>query len=187
MAKRIYELGFKIACLLPGTTRSSPFNRLRVFLLARLARTVGSGCIIRSGVIVNNPTNLEIGDNSGLGYRCVISCADRISIGSRVLMGADVIIYTSNHIWSEEAATYFGQGLTTSPVRIGDDVWLGARSIVLPGVSIGRGATVAAGAIVSRNVPEYAVVGGVPARIIKIKPVASEMVELAPESGEVRP
>jgi len=86
-------------------------------------------------------------------------------------MGTDVIIYTSNHIWSPEKRTYAGQGLELKPVEIGDDTWIGSRAIILAGVRIGRGATIAAGAVVNKNVPDYAVVGGVPAKIIKIKEI----------------
>ncbi len=169
MPRQLASLLFKVFSLLPGSSRQSIFSRCRVYLLSNICRSIGSGCLIRSGVIVNLPRNLSVGSNSGLGFRAIISCEDSVTIGDRVLMGADVIIYTSNHVWSERDATYIGQGLETSPVSIGSDTWIGARSIILPGVSIGQGATLAAGCVVSRDVPDYAVVGGVPARVLKVK------------------
>lgn len=164
-----YNRVFKVLSFLPGSSKGAIFNRLRVIVLRKLALGVGDRCLIRSGVVINRPENFCIGSDSGVGTGSLISCEGKVRLGSRVLMGADVIIYTSNHIWSEKHATYFGQGLDVASVTIGDDVWLGARCIILPGVSVGDGATVAAGAVVTKDVPSLAVVGGVPARIIKYK------------------
>lgn len=164
-----YNKFLKIISFFPGSSKGAFFNRLRVRVLRKLAIDVGDRCLIRSGVVFNRPENFFIGSDSGLGTGSLISCEGKVKIGSRVLMGADVIIYTSNHVWSEKYGTYFGQGLDIAPVTIGDDVWLGARCIILPGVSIGNGATIAAGAVVTKDVPSLAIVGGVPARIIKYK------------------
>lgn len=167
--KKIFSILYKLCALMPGSSRSSFSNKLRLFFLKKITKQFGDDCIVRSGAIINNPSLLSIGDNSGIGFRALISCEDNVVIGSRVLMGADVIIYTSNHIWSEAKCTYFGQGLTRAGVVIEDDVWLGARCIILPGVIIGKGATIAAGAVVTKNVLPYAVMAGVPARVVKIK------------------
>lgn len=167
--KAFYNKCFKLLSYFPGSSKGAIFNRLRVRVLGEIAAGVGDRCLIRSGVVINRPENFCIGSDSGLGTGSLISCEGKVVIGSRVLMGADVIIYTSNHVWSEERGTYFGQGLNVAPVTVGDDVWLGARCIILPGVSIGDGVTVAAGAVVTKDVPSLAVVGGVPAKIIKYK------------------
>ncbi len=169
MYKIFYSKFFKVISSFPGSSKRAFFNRLRVAVLRKLALGVGKRCLIRSGVVVNRPENFFIGSDSGLGTGSLISCEGQVKLGSRVLMGADVIIYTSNHVWSVENGTYFGQGLDVKPVTIGDDVWLGARSVILPGVAIGDGATIAAGAVVTKDVPPLAVVGGVPAIIIKYK------------------
>ncbi|MBO2600169.1 acyltransferase [Shewanella algae] len=84
-------------------------------------------------------------------------------------MGPDVKIFSTDHIWCPIDKTYFGKGLVSSPVIIEDDVWIGSGSIILKGVTIGRGATIAAGSVVTKNVPEYSIVGGVPAKFIKMK------------------
>jgi acetyltransferase-like isoleucine patch superfamily enzyme len=112
---------------------------------------------------------LVLGDRTGIGAGNIFGCQGGITIGSRVMIGTDVIIYTTNHVWSVEAGTYADQGLTCMPVSIGDDAWIGSRAIILAGVSIGRGVTVGAGAVVTRSVPDYAVAIGVPARVIKFK------------------
>ena len=110
-----------------------------------------------------------MGDDSGIGVRSIINCQDKVSIGNKVLVGPEVLIFTANHIWNEEQNTFFEQGAETQPVVVLDDAWLGARSIILPGVTIGRGATIAAGSVVTKDVPHYAVVAGVPAKVVQIK------------------
>ena len=83
-------------------------------------------------------------------------------------MGPEVIIYTKNHrIDSMDTAIKYQGETEEIPVYIGDDCWICARSIILPGVKIGRGCVVAAGAVVTKDVPDYCVVGGNPASIIK--------------------
>lgn len=89
-------------------------------------------------------------------------------IGRDVMMGPDVVIFTTDHIFSDTSRPMMDQGMAAAkPVTIGDDVWIGQRALILPGVSIGTGAIVAAGAVVTRDVPPFAVVAGNPARIIK--------------------
>lgn len=86
------------------------------------------------------------------------------------MMGPDVIIYTSNHETSRWDIPMRGQGATPKEkVTIGDDVWIGARVIILPGVTIGKGVILAAGAVVTKDIPDYAVVGGIPGKIIKFR------------------
>ena len=87
-------------------------------------------------------------------------------IGKNVMMGPECLIYTRNHRFDKTKLKYDGY-TETRPVIIKDDVWIGARVIILPGVSIGRGSTVGAGAVVSKSVPEYSVVVGNPAKVVK--------------------
>ena len=83
----------------------------------------------------------------------------------------DVIIQSTNHLFDSRLTPMRLQGKTEDdPIVIGDDVWIGARAIILPGVHIGRGAIVSAGAVVTDDVPEYAIVAGNPARVIKQRP-----------------
>lgn len=86
------------------------------------------------------------------------------------MMGPDVMIFHGDHEMSRRDIPMRLQGDSVSkPVVIGDDVWIGARSIILKGVHIGKGAVIAAGAVVTKDVPEYAIVGGVPAKVIKYR------------------
>ena len=167
--KKIFIFLFIIASYLPGSNINSIFCIVRVYLAKKIFKKVGKGINILAGVEIGNSFNLTLGNNSGIGKNCTINCMDNVVIGNQVLMGPEVMIFTSNHVWNYEKKTYFGQGLDIAPVRILDDAWLGARSIVLPGVTIGKGCTVAAGSVVTKSTEDFSVVAGVPARVIKFK------------------
>lgn len=172
--KPIYRVLLNLARPLPSSHISSWPCRLRVALLRRLVRHCGKRVNMLPGAYVGSPHNLSIGDDTGIGLNCYLSCADHVTLGARVLMGPEVMIFTSNHVWNSEVMTYFKQGEITAPVEISDDAWIGARSILLPGVTIGRGCTVAAGSVVVESTPDFSVVAGVPARVLKIKPHAAQ-------------
>ena len=106
---------------------------------------------------------LIIGDNSGVGENCRIG--SNTIIGNNVRMGPDVIICTQNHKYSRE--TY--DGYIKKPVIIEDNVWIGYRVIILPGVTVGKNAIIGAGAVVTKDVPAYSIVGGVPAKFLKMR------------------
>lgn len=109
---------------------------------------------------------IVIGNNSGLGINCKVR--GPLTIGDDVMMGPDVMIFVSNHQTSRTDIPMRGQGSTSRKrVIIEDDVWIGARVIILPGVKIGKGSIIGAGAVVTKDVPQYSVVAGNPAKIIK--------------------
>ncbi len=86
------------------------------------------------------------------------------------MMGPDVVILTQNHKFDRLDIPMLEQGFKDEqPVTICDDVWIGVRAIILPGVTVGKGAIIAAGAVVTKDVCEYAIVGGNPARVIKMR------------------
>lgn len=107
--------------------------------------------------------NLVIGDNSGIGENCRIGSGT--IIGNHVMMAPDVIIVSENHKYTKETF----EGRIRKPVAIDDNVWIGYRVIILPGVRIGKNAIIGAGAVVTKDVPPYAIVGGVPAKVIKMR------------------
>jgi len=107
-----------------------------------------------------------LGDNSGIGSNCSIQGPTKI--GKNVMMGPDVIILTSNHNFDRIDIPMIEQGFyPRKQVIIEDDVWIGARAIILPGVKIGKGSIIGAGAVVTKNIEEYSIVGGCPAKIIR--------------------
>ena len=111
-------------------------------------------------------SNVRIGDNSGIGINCLVQ--GPTIIGNDVMMGPDVVILTSNHRFDRIDIPMIKQGFQKKKeVIIEDDVWIGTRAIILPGVKIGKGSIIAAGAVVTKNVPSYVIVGGCPAKIIK--------------------
>lgn len=114
------------------------------------------------------PSSVELGDYSGIGIRAQIG--GRTIIGKHVMMGPDVSIFVRNHMFNRTDIPMDQQGFSEErPVTIDDDVWIGAKVIILPGVHIGTGAVIGAGAVVTKDVPDYAVVGGNPARILKMR------------------
>lgn len=110
---------------------------------------------------------IEIGSYSELGTNCVIQ--SNTVIGDNVIMGPDIKIYTKNHKFDSLDIPIQFQGHTNEKTVIGNDVWLGANVIILPGVNIGNHVVVAAGAVVTKDVPDYAIVGGVPAKVLKYR------------------
>jgi maltose O-acetyltransferase len=108
---------------------------------------------------------VEIGNNSGIGDNAWLGA---VKIGDNVMMAPNVTILSRNHVFEDKLIPMSKQGVTEdNPVIISDDVWIGTRAIILPGVTIGKGSIIGAGAVVTKNVPEYTIVAGNPARVIK--------------------
>lgn len=108
-----------------------------------------------------SPWKLDIGHNSIVGNDAMLDARNGISIGNNVSLAMGVWIWTMEH--DPQDPCY---GVTGGPVIIEDYAWISCRAVILPGVTVGKGAVVAAGAVVTRDVPPYAIVGGVPARVI---------------------
>lgn len=109
---------------------------------------------------------LQIGDNSGVGINALLD--GEVIIGNNVMMGPDVIIYTQNHEFSSLDIPMCKQGFQNEKkVVIGNDVWIGARVIILPGVTINDGCVIGAGSVVAKSIPKNSIVVGNPARVIK--------------------
>lgn len=117
------------------------------------------GCNIEKGAYFGNGRGLSVGKDSGLGVNCQIQRP--CSIGDYVLMGPDVVIFTMNHK-AERVDIHIGaQGMTDrKKVTIGNDVWIGQRVIIMPGVTIGDGCIIAANAVVTKDCPPFSIVGG---------------------------
>jgi acetyltransferase-like isoleucine patch superfamily enzyme len=143
-----------------------PSHTFRKVCLRCMGASIAKDVAIYGGNEYRNPRGLSIGEGSAVGHRAVLDARCGLVIGKSVCFGTEVMIWTLHHDYNDEGFTTTGASVT-----IGDNVWLGSRCIILPGVNVGVGAVVAAGAVVSKDVPEFTVVGGVPAKVIgKRKP-----------------
>jgi acetyltransferase-like isoleucine patch superfamily enzyme len=149
----------------------------------------GTGVVFEPGVLVFHPENVEIGDGvyvghgailkgyhrnrlvigdgSWIGQMCILHSAGGIEIGRNVGVGPAVKILTSRHAEAGRDVPILHSPIETAPVVVRDDADLGIGAILLPGVTVGRGAQVGAGAVVTKDVPDYAVVAGNPARVLR--------------------
>ena len=131
--------------------------------------TIGKHAIIRPTNIYGSAIGegLKIGNNSSIGPYSYIGCSGFIEIGDNVMMSPRVSIYAENHLFDHPELTIKEQGVKREFVKIEDDCWIAANTIILAGVTIGRGSVIAAGSVVTKDVPPYSIVGGVPAKVIK--------------------
>ncbi|MCA9602677.1 MAG: acyltransferase [Polyangiales bacterium] len=153
---------------------------------------LGTGVVVEPGVLIFHPEHVELGDHvyvghqtilkgyhenrivlgdgSWVGQQCFFHGAGGITIGRNVGIGPAVRILTSNHTEAGRHVPILHAPVEYAPVVVEDDADLGIGSILLPGVTVGHGAQVGAGAVVTRDVPPYAVVAGSPARILRERP-----------------
>lgn len=132
--------------------------------------SIGAHTIIMpTSVMRNLGEGCTIGANSGIGQYSFIGCGGGVRIGRNVIMGQYVSFHTENHLHADLDRPIMAQGVRRAPVVIEDDVWVGVKATFLSGAHVGCGAIVAAGAVVRGEVPPYAIVGGVPARVIGLR------------------
>ena len=130
--------------------------------------SLGQNSIIEcTGVIRELGESLVIGDNVGISANAFISVRGNVKIGDSTIFGPGVSLFSENHIFEDKSTPVYLQGATRKGIEIGKDCWIGANATILDGVKIGNGCVIAAGAVVNRDVPNYTIVGGVPAKIIK--------------------
>ena len=130
--------------------------------------TIKKNTIIEcTGVIRDLGEGLIIGNNVGISQNCFIQVRGNVEIGSNVMFGPNVSIFSENHGYSSIDIPMIAQESSRSGVQIQDDVWIGTRATILDGVTVGKGSIIAAGAVVNQNIPPYSIVGGVPAKIIR--------------------
>jgi acetyltransferase-like isoleucine patch superfamily enzyme len=161
-----------------------------------LLATCGADCVFERDVLIFHPENvhlgrnvyvghrtilkgyykneMHIGDETWIGQMCFLHSAGGIRIGARVGIGVNVTILTSQHTELGRAVPPLSSPVEMAPVVIEDEVNVGVGSIVLPGVTIGRGAKIGAGSVVTHDVAPYAVVAGAPARILRERPTDRE-------------
>ncbi len=155
-------------------------------------RALGEGCVFEPGAMVFHAetislgddvyvghyailkgyhrNEMRIGDHTWIGQQCFLHSAGGITVGARVGIGPGVKVITSTHAEAGRDVPVLFSPLEMAPVVIEDDADIGVNAVILPGVTVGRGAVVGAGAVVAADVPPYAVVAGVPARVLRYRP-----------------
>ena len=164
----------KLSSIMYGCVRGLPKSNAKIFgKPAKALRSLFGGALLsKKGKSVNIEHGArfaygcELGDHSGIGVNCYLH--GKTVIGNDVIMGPECVFYSKNHRSDRLDVPIRLQGDTEEmPVVIGDDVWIGHRVMLLPGVHIGNGCVIAAGAVVTKDIPDYSVAGGVPARVIR--------------------
>jgi acetyltransferase-like isoleucine patch superfamily enzyme len=127
---------------------------------------LGKQSVIESYCVVNNAVgDIFIGDNSRIGIGSTL--IGPVKIGSKVMIAQNVTISGLNHNYSDVSLPIADQGINVKNIEISDDVWIGANCVITSGVKIGKHVVVAASSVVTKDVPDYCVVGGIPAKILK--------------------
>lgn len=133
-----------------------PFNRF----------DVGSGSTIEDFAVINNGVgDVTIGDNTRVGIGCVV--IGPVSIGNDVRLAQHIIVSGLNHGYADVSTPIWKQKVTTKPIVIEDESWIGANSVIVSGVTVGKHTIVAAGSVVTKDAPPYCIVAGNPAKVIK--------------------
>jgi len=142
------------------------FYKLRYFFIKKIIKNCGTNVIVKNRCYFGDGRRLSVGDRSQLGQNAKLG--GTITIGNDVLMGPDVVIMATSHAFDRIDIPINQQGeAPENPIIIGDDVWIGTRVLILPGVKIGNHSIIAAGSIVTKSCEPYSVIAGTPAKIIK--------------------
>jgi len=161
ITERIYNYYLDLKVALLWLLGYIPLHEIRLLLFDLAGVKIGAGSTIHIGARFYQPKNVVIGQGTIVGDHATLDGRDKLTIGDHVDIASEVMIFNGEHdIHSENFDP------VTAPVIIEDYVFIGPRAIILPGVRIGRGAVVAAGAVVTKDVPDSTIVAGVPAEPI---------------------
>ena len=166
-ARICLRLYYGFAIFLPQSYKYKGIpGKIRLMLCKNIFKRCGKHVNIEKGARFGNGRLIEIGDYSGLGINCNVP--NNIIIGNYVMMGPNAYILNSNHNFGNREIPMMFQGFTEKTVPIiDDDVWIGVNVTITPGRHLSRGTIVGAGSVVTKDFPEYSIIGGNPARIIR--------------------
>ncbi len=158
---RVYNWILDLELLIVNLAGWVPSHIFRKLIYQLGGMKIGRRSYIHMGARFFHPAGIKIGEGTIIGEQVFLDGRDKLIIGDNVDIASQVLIYNSEHDINSEDF-----GPISAPVEIEDYVFIGPRAIILPGVKISKGAIVAAGAVVTKDVPEFAIVGGVPAEVI---------------------
>ena len=161
---RVLYVGIGKHMPMSGAKVSFGARKFRQFCAHLILDDCGKWVNIDKGVTF--ATDIKLGNGAGIGANCSIPTG--VSIGENVMMGIDILMFTNEHRHDDITIPMGRQGRTeVEPIVIEDDVWIGSRSLIMKGVTIGHGAIIAAGSVVTKDVPPYEIWGGNPAHFLK--------------------
>ncbi len=160
--ERLYAILTELVNFILRIVGFIPSHHITRFFYRIAGVKIGKGSAIHMGACFYDPKNIVIGQDTIIGEGAVLDGRDKLTIGSHVDIASEVMIYNAEHDVQDPSFK-----AVTSPVTIEDYVFIGPRAIILPGVKIKKGAVVGAGAVVTKDVEELTIVGGVPAKPIK--------------------
>jgi acetyltransferase-like isoleucine patch superfamily enzyme len=144
-------------------------NELKCWLMSMRGAKIGQRVKLWSGIWVDRFDGLEIGDDVTIGKDVMFVAGGGVKIGHRTMIGhGSKLISVGHHIPPERKPMRFS-GPDLDKVVIANDAWIAAQVVILPGVTVGQGAVIAAGAVVTKDVPSFAIIGGVPAQLIRMR------------------
>lgn len=146
-------------------------NKTTLISLKFMGVKIGKNLTAFPVTTIESPQNIEIGDNVWMSKNLAFYATAGIKIGNDAVIAKDVSFISTNHAFKNISKKINEQGYDKpdKPITIGDDVWIGEKAIILKAVTIGRGAIIGAGAVVTKDVPDYTIVAGNPARVIAIR------------------
>ena len=132
-----------------------------------LLKSMGPQSNVTDGVTILTPENISVGRRVSIHEYSLLDGSGGIAIGNDVAIANSCVIISSSHVFDDPDRPIKDQGLTYAPVSIGNDVWLGSRVSVMPGVTIGDGSVIGAGAVVTKDIPPYSIAVGTPCRVVR--------------------
>lgn len=160
---------YGLAVHLPSMSSCKTCVRLRSLLIKNIFAFVGENCNVAKGVRFGRGSKISIGNNSGIGEKSFLVAMDEITIGDNVMIAPEVMILTGGHDYTDPLKTLIAQRRVVGRVVIGDDCWIGARAIILPGVVIADRVIIGAGSVVVKSISNSGIYAGNPA--VKIKDI----------------
>lgn len=144
-------------------------SKRTIYFAPRDAGVVGDGCYYMDQIVWLNGDRIELGRNVGFNFGCYVNGFGGLRIGDRARFGPHCMIHTANHAMDDLNRPIWEQGWVPEPVDIGADCWIGMGACILPGVTVGDGAVIGAGSVVTRDVPAKTIAAGNPCKPMRAR------------------